>query len=121
MQADTTLEICRENFYLNHLIGKGAYAHVFQAEEKVSKQFFAIKRTSKALILFKNSVENILREKEHMMDLNSEFIVKMLHTFQNNDYLYIVQEYMPHGDLRFQMNRNKNFTESQTSKNCREK
>jgi serine/threonine protein kinase len=72
------------------MIGRGAYSEVFQAEDKVSKQYFAIKRTSKALILFKNCVENILREKELMMDLDSEFVVKLLHTFQNKEHLYMV-------------------------------
>lgn len=51
------------------------------------------------------------------MKLESDFVVKMIHTFQNKEYLYMVQEYMPNGDLRYQMAKNRNFTESQTSKN----
>lgn len=32
---------------------------------------------------------------------NCKFIVNAIQSFQDNDYLYLLMEYMPRGDLRY--------------------
>ena len=41
----------------------------------------------------------------------------MEYAFQDDDYVYLVLDYLSGGDLRFHLSRNKRFNENQTSKN----
>ena len=45
---------------------------------------------SKAKIIDKNSVESILGEKKILSELYHPFIVNMIYSFQDSDYLYLV-------------------------------
>jgi len=47
--------------------------------------------------------------------MKSEFIAKLLYTFQDKTKLYLVQEYMGGGDLKSHFLKKKKFSEAYTS------
>ena len=69
---------------------------------------------SKAKIIDKKSVESILGEKNILSILHHPFIVNMVFSFQDNEYLYLVMDLLPGGNLRYHISIKKYFDEKQT-------
>ena len=68
---------------------------------------------SKAKIIDKKSVDNILGEKNLLSELHHPFIVNMIYSFQDHDYLYLVMDLLPGGNLRYHISRKRYFNENQ--------
>ena len=68
---------------------------------------------SKAKIIDKKSVESILGEKRILSELYHPFIVNMIYSFQDSDYLYLVMELLSGGNLRYNLSINRTFNENQ--------
>jgi len=68
---------------------------------------------SKAKIVDKKSIESILGEKRILTELHHPFIVNMIYSFQDLDYLYLVMEILPGGNLRYHLSLQKTFNENQ--------
>ena len=68
---------------------------------------------SKAKIIDKKSVDSILGEKNLLSELHHPFIVNMIYSFQDHDYLYLVMDLLPGGNLRYHLGIKKKFNEKQ--------
>ena len=68
---------------------------------------------SKAKIIDKKSIESILGEKRILTELHHPFIVNMVYSFQDFDYLYLVMEILSGGNLRYHLTIKKRFSERQ--------
>ena len=68
---------------------------------------------SKAKIIDKKSIESILGEKRILSELHHPFIVNMIYSFQDFDYLYLVMEILQGGNLRYHLSIRKRFNENQ--------
>ena len=68
---------------------------------------------SKAKIIDKKSVDSILGEKSLLSELHHPFIVNMVYSFQDHDYLYLVMDLLPGGNLRYHLGVKKHFNEKQ--------
>ena len=68
---------------------------------------------SKAKIIDKKSVESILGEKKLLSILHHPFIVNMIYSYQDQDYLYLVMDLLPGGNLRYHLSKMKKFKETQ--------
>jgi protein kinase A len=63
-------------------------------------------------IITKKSIESVLNERELLAELKHPFLVNMVYAFQDRLNLYLVMDYMPGGDLRFQLGRCDRFPEN---------
>ena len=68
---------------------------------------------SKAKIVDKKSIESILGEKRILSELHHPFIVNMIYSFQDLEYLYLVMDLLPGGNLRYHLSIQRTFDESQ--------
>ena len=68
---------------------------------------------SKAKIIDKKSVDSILGEKTLLSQLHHSFIVNMIYSFQDHDYLYLVMDLLPGGNLRYHLCIKRRFNEKQ--------
>ena len=68
---------------------------------------------SKAKIIDKKSVDSILGEKNLLSQLHHSFIVNMIYSFQDHDYLYLVMDLLPGGNLRYHLCIKRRFNEKQ--------
>ena len=68
---------------------------------------------SKAKIVDKKSIESVLGEKKILSELHNPFIVNMIYSFQDFDYLYLVMEILSGGNLRYHLALRKRFNENQ--------
>ena len=68
---------------------------------------------SKAKIIDKNSIDNILSEKNLLSELHHPFIVNMIYSFQDHEFLYLVMDLLPGGNLRYHLSIKNTFKEKQ--------
>ena len=68
---------------------------------------------SKAKIIDKKSVDSILGEKNLLSQLHHSFIVNMIYSFQDHDFLYLVMDLLPGGNLRYHLCLKRRFNERQ--------
>jgi len=87
------------DFKIGRTIGKGSFGTVFVAQEKSSGQVFAIKSIRKSRIQSDQSYFFIKSEKEILSSIKSPFAVNYFGSFQDTSNVYLIQEYLPGGEL----------------------
>ena len=72
-----------------------------------------MKRISKLKSLEENSYKDIINERNLLAKLNHPFLVQMHFSFQDENYLYMINNLMRGGDLRFWYSKKIFFSEKQ--------
>ena len=103
-----------EDFELLTIIGRGAFGEVRLARERCSGEIYAMKKLRKSEMLRRGQVEHVKAERDLLAALNNEFCVKLYYSFQDEDYLYLVMEYLPGGDMMTLLMREDTLTEEVT-------
>lgn len=93
-------KLSRMDFHFTEIIGEGGYGKVWKVEHLKTRGIFAMKEMSKALIIMKKSVDNIMNELKILANLNNPFIANMRCAFNDRDNLYLGMDYLPGGDFR---------------------
>nr|KAJ3420039.1 hypothetical protein HK105_006182 [Polyrhizophydium stewartii] len=94
-------KITINDFEMLKTLGHGGFGVVRLVRDKTTGEVFAMKILKKAEML-KRRQENHVRSERNLLSNASEvsdWIVRLIYTFQDDDYLYFVLEYMPGGDL----------------------
>lgn len=81
------------------LIGKGAFGEVRVVRRKETGEVFALKSMRKKDMIDQNQVEHIRAERDLLSVVNNPWLVKLHFSFQDEDWLHLVMEYLPGGDL----------------------
>ena len=71
-----------------------------------------MKEMSKVKIYLKKALSSILSEKQILTALHYSLIANLYFSFQDKEYLYLILDYLPGGNLRYYMN-SMRFNESQ--------
>jgi len=74
-----------------------------------------MKEMSKVKVYEKNSVNSVINERKLLANLRHPFIINMHYAFQDKEYIFIVMDYLPGGDLRYHIGKQKRFDEEQAS------
>ena len=72
-----------------------------------------MKEISKVKALLKKSINLILMERAILKNIHYNFISNLYFSFQDKDFLYLILDYYPGGDLRFYLEQNIQFDERQ--------
>jgi serine/threonine kinase 38 len=59
----------------------------------------AMKKLKKAEMLRRGQVEHVKAERNVLAEVHNPFIVKLYYSFQDEEFLYLVMEYLPGGDV----------------------
>lgn len=81
------------------IIGRGAFGEVRVCREKETGEIVAIKKMRKDDMYKKNQILHVRTEKEILIAANSPWIVKLKYSFQDDNFLYLVMEFLPGGDF----------------------
>ncbi|KAL6556689.1 hypothetical protein OROGR_005977 [Orobanche gracilis] len=92
-------KICVDDFELLTIIGRGAFGEVRLCREKKSGNIYAMKKLKKSEMLSRGQVEHVRAERNLLAEVASHFIVKLYYSFQDAEYLYLIMEYLPGGDM----------------------
>ncbi|KAL3825320.1 hypothetical protein ACJIZ3_021349 [Penstemon smallii] len=101
-----------DDFELLTIIGRGAFGEVRLCREKKTGDIFAMKKLKKSEMLSRGQVEHVKAERNLLAEVASQFIVKLYCSFQDAEYLYLVMEYLPGGDMMTLLMREDTLTET---------
>ncbi|KAJ3121462.1 Serine/threonine kinase [Physocladia obscura] len=103
------------DFDLVAVLGRGAFGKVLLVEEKSTHQTFAIKALKKDHILQDDGVESAKLEKRiFQIATEHPFLVNMHSSFQDENRLFFVMEYVRGGDLMGHIQQKKYFSLART-------
>lgn len=93
------LKMGSDDFEPLTMIGKGAFGEVRICREKATGQVYAMKKLKKSEMLRRGQVEHVKAERNLLAEVDSNCIVKLYCSFQDDEYLYLIMEYLPGGDM----------------------
>uniref|UniRef100_A0A452ZIW6 non-specific serine/threonine protein kinase n=1 Tax=Aegilops tauschii subsp. strangulata TaxID=200361 RepID=A0A452ZIW6_AEGTS len=102
-----------EDFELLTIIGRGAFGEVRLCREKTSKSVYAMKKLKKSEMLRRGQVEHVKAERNLLAEVDSAYIVKLYYSFQDDEFLYLIMEYLPGGDMMTLLMRKDTLTEDE--------
>ncbi|KAJ8433370.1 hypothetical protein Cgig2_020450 [Carnegiea gigantea] len=95
------------------MIGKGAFGEVRICREKATGHVYAMKKLKKSEMLQRGQVEHVKAERNLLAEVDSNCIVKLYCSFQDDEYLYLIMEYLPGGDMMTLLMRKDTLTEDE--------
>ena len=95
------------------IIGRGAFGEVRVCRDKKNDQIVAIKKIKKETLIKKNQILHTRNEQIFLSKVRSPWIVDLKASFQEGDYLYLVLDYCPGGDLMNLLIEKDIFTENE--------
>ena len=95
------------------IIGRGAFGEVHICRENKTGKIYAVKKIKKEVILMKNQVIHSRNEQLVMSKIKSPWIVELKASFQEDDYLFLIMEFLPGGDLMTLLIERDTFTEEE--------
>ncbi|CAA6666183.1 unnamed protein product [Spirodela intermedia] len=105
-------KICVDDFELLTIIGRGASGEVRLCREKSTGNIYAMKKLKKFEMLCRGQVEHVKAERNLLAEVASHCIVKLYYSFQDAEYLYLIMEYLPGGDMMTLLIREDTLTEN---------
>jgi len=81
------------------IVGRGAFGEVHVCREIKTGNIVAIKKIKKDLLAKKNQIFHVRNEQLFMSKAKSPWIVDLKASFQEDDFLYLVMEFLPGGDF----------------------
>ncbi|KAH6779113.1 AGC cGMP-dependent and protein kinase kinase family protein [Perilla frutescens var. hirtella] len=100
------------DFELFTIIGRGAFGEVRLCREKETGNIYAMKKLKKSEMLRRGQVEHVKAERNLLAEVTSDYIVKLHYSFHDAEYLYLVMEYLPGGDMMNLLMREEVLTET---------
>lgn len=96
------------------VLGKGTFGKVMLARKKDDKAVFAIKVLKKSMVLEKDELVHTLTENNVLAKCQHPFLTRLFYSFQTEDLLCFVLEYVNGGELFFHLSKDKRFSEDRT-------
>ncbi|KAJ8631315.1 hypothetical protein MRB53_024638 [Persea americana] len=102
-----------DDFELLTIIGRGAFGEVRLCREKTTGHVYAMKKLKKSEMLRRGQVEHVKAERNLLAEVDSLCIVKLYCSFQDEEFLYLIMEYLPGGDMMTLLMRKDTLTEDE--------
>jgi len=102
-----------DDFDLLTMIGKGAFGEVRVCRERSTGNVYAMKKLKKSEMLRRGQVEHVRAERNLLAEVDHHCIVKLYCSFQDSEYLYLIMEYLPGGDMMTLLMRKDTLTEDE--------
>ncbi|KAI9732078.1 MAG: hypothetical protein M1818_007673 [Claussenomyces sp. TS43310] len=92
------------DFQILTQVGQGGYGQVYLAQKKDTREVCALKVMSKKLLFKLDEIRHVLTERDILTNAKSEWLVRLLYSFQDEKSIYLAMEYVPGGDFRTLLN-----------------
>ncbi|XP_049637106.1 serine/threonine-protein kinase MRCK gamma [Suncus etruscus] len=93
------LRLQREDFEILKVIGRGAFGEVAVVRQRDSGEVFAMKMLHKWEMLKRAETACFREERDVLVKGDSRWVTALHYAFQDEEYLYLVMDYYPGGDL----------------------
>ena len=77
------------DFQILTQVGQGGYGQVYLAQKKDTREVCALKVMSKKLLFKLDEIRHILTERDILTAAKSEWLVKLLYAFQDDQSIYL--------------------------------
>ncbi|RUS81120.1 hypothetical protein EGW08_011106 [Elysia chlorotica] len=84
-------------------LGVGAFGEVALVRKKDVGSLYAMKTLTKSNVIKRNQVAHVKAERDILAEADNEWVVKLYYSFQDEQNLYFVMDYVPGGDLMGQL------------------
>ncbi|PSC69607.1 serine threonine kinase 19 [Micractinium conductrix] len=91
--------LCMDDFEPLKLIGKGAFGEVRICRDRSTGKLVAVKKLRKAEMVRRGQVDHVKAERNVLAEVRHHAVVKLYYSFQDEEFLYLVMEYLPGGDM----------------------
>ena len=81
---------------------------------KTTGEIFAMKKLKKSEMVRRGQVDHVKAERNLLAEVNSRTVVTLYYSFQDDQFLYLVMEYLPGGDVMTLLIRRDTLTEEET-------
>jgi len=102
------------------IIGRGAFGEVRLVRMKGTDQLFAMKKLKKIEMIKKDQITHVRNERDVLVETISAYknnknpwVVNLYFSFQDDQFLYLIMEYVPGGDMMTMLIKLEVFTEEQ--------
>lgn len=109
--AETNVKKKLEDFEMLKVLGKGTFGKVFLAREKTTGEIFAIKVLRKDVVIQKEEIAHTMTEGRVLRMSRHPFLTRLHYSFQTEDRLCFVMDYVRGGELFFHIARERKFSE----------
>jgi serine/threonine kinase 38 len=97
------------------VIGRGAFGEVRLVREQCTNKIMAMKMLKKTEMVKRNQIQHVRSERDLMASSEGQqWIVQLYCSFQDDEYLYLVMEFLPGGDMMTWLINKEIFTEQET-------
>ncbi|KAH8830929.1 kinase-like protein [Flagelloscypha sp. PMI_526] len=96
------------------VIGKGAFGEVRLVQKTDTGKIFAMKTLKKDEMLKKDQLAHVRAERDILAASKSHWVVQLHYSFQDETTLYLIQEFLPGGDLMSMLIKYDTFSEDVT-------
>ena len=107
-------EVCYNDFEIIKVIGRGFVGKIILVKYKKDGKYYAMKMMRKDQIISQELENNILLEKNILIEAQCEFILSLSFFFQTPERLYFITPFIPGGDLYHKLKTDIFFTEELT-------
>ncbi|KIM90826.1 hypothetical protein PILCRDRAFT_94517 [Piloderma croceum F 1598] len=118
-KESTFLRLRRTKLGLNDfrtvkVIGKGAFGEVRLVQKTDTGKIYAMKTLKKEEMLKKDQLAHVRAERDVLAESDSAWVVQLFYSFQDPQYLYLIMEFLPGGDLMTMLIKYDTFSEDVT-------
>eukprot|EP01062_Namystynia_karyoxenos_P069653 TRINITY_DN65118_c0_g1_i1.p1 TRINITY_DN65118_c0_g1~~TRINITY_DN65118_c0_g1_i1.p1 ORF type:complete len:971 (+),score=169.41 TRINITY_DN65118_c0_g1_i1:69-2981(+) len=92
-----------EDFEVLRTVGAGSFGTVCKVRDRATGEIYALKRISKAEIESRNLRDDIIRERDILIELTFPGIVRLHASFAGSVHFFLLFDYYPGGDLFMQL------------------
>ncbi|CAI2381728.1 unnamed protein product [Moneuplotes crassus] len=110
---DEDLDIGYKSFKILDILGQGTFGKVFKVEKIDDGKIYAMKVLKKSVLARNKHLKYAITECNVLKRADHPFIIKLHYSFQTPDYLYMILDYCPNGDLAIHLNNKHIFEEDE--------
>ncbi|KAH0793977.1 AGC family protein kinase [Histomonas meleagridis] len=111
-ENSTSAKPAMKDFHVISPLGRSTYGKVYLVRNKHDHQLYAMKTMDKATLEEFDQVDQVLAERNVLLNINHPFLVKARFTFQTDTKVSMVMDYVPGGELFKQLKEEGRFNES---------
>jgi len=100
-----------EDFQQLKVIGRGGFGRVLLVKKRDTGEFYAMKILKKSSIVSRGEVNHTRTEKSVLAKIDHPFLAKLYWSFQTEEYLYFIMDFINGGELFYHLSLEKKFSE----------
>jgi len=113
-QQQQPKQVSENDFVQLKVIGRGGFGKVVLTRKKDNGKVYAMKILKKGVIAARGEIEHTRTERSVLARVDSPFLAKLHYSFQNDESLFLIMDFINGGELFHHLSQEKRFTEERT-------